>query len=159
MEKTFELKSLKIGMFGVDCKYRISETADDGVKTENEYHVKVTRAIHPDLENLFAGELTDIMAEIFNNTEFLAAKGLGVSSSIKPNGIAFAGQNDNIGISISGTIKTTFGEIRFKTPRIKYKTSTTAVAAKLTVLADKIVDEANAYLFENKTAEMEVFGE
>lgn len=159
MEKTFELKTFKIGMFGVDCKYILAETADDGVKTENEYHVKVSRPIHPDLEALFEKDLTAIVAKILDNTEYLAAvEGVGYNP-IKPTAISFAGQNDNIGISIQGTIDTKFGRVTFKTPRIKYQTSESAVAADLTVFADKIVDEAHAYLFENKAAELETFGE
>lgn len=158
MEKTFELKTLKIGLFGVDCKYRISETADDGTVTENEFHVKVSKPIHPDLEALFAKDLTQIVTDVFNNTEYTDELEMAVAK-IVPTAIAFAGQNDNIGISIAGNIETKFGRITFKTPRIKYKTSETDVAAKLTVFADKIVGEAHAYLFEDKTAEMSIFGE
>ena len=159
MEKTFELKTFKIGMFGVDCKYKICETEDDGTKTENEYHIKVSRPIHPDLENLFAKDLTAIVAEILDNTEYMAEPELSGDSRIVPTGITFAGKDDNICISILGTIATKFGRVTFKTPRIKYKTSQSDVAVKLTVWADKIVEESHAYLFENKTAEMDVFGE
>lgn len=158
MEKTFELKTLKIGLFGVDCKYRISETADDGTVTENEFHVKVSKPIHPDFEALFAKDLTAIVTDVFDNTEYAAELEMGVAK-IKPVAVSFAGQNDNIGISIAGVIETKFGRITFKTPRIKYKTSESDIAAKLTVFADNIVSEAHAYLFEDKTAEMAVFGE
>ena len=157
MEKTFELKTFKLGMFGVDCKYRICETDDDGVNTENDYHVKVSRPIHPDLENLFSKDLTAIVANILDNTEYFAELENGLSH-IVPTGITFAGQNDNIGISVIGTIRTKFGLVTFKTPRIKYKTSDSGVAAELTVFADRIIEESHAYLFENKTAEMEIFG-
>jgi len=158
MEKTFELKTFKLEMFGVDCKYRLCETYDDGTTTENEYHVKVSRPIHPDLEALFTRELTDIVCDVFDNTEFSAQRELG-RSPITPTGVTFAGKKDNIGISILGNIETKFGRVTFKTPRIKYKTSESNAAVKMTVWADKIVNEAYAYLFENKTAEMEVFGE
>lgn len=147
MEKTFELKALKIGMFGVECKYRLSETDDENIVTENEYHVKVSRPIHPDMEALFSGELSEIASRI-----------LGVEKA-EPTGIAFAGKNDNIGISIIGRIPSAFGDVTFKTPRIKYLISESDVAALFTVFADKIVDETHAYLFEGKTAELEVFGE
>lgn len=147
MEKTFELKSFKLGGMGVDCKYTVSETDDDNVTTEQEYHVKVTRPVHPDLRKLFDEDLTAIAREI-----------LGIEA-VEPTGISFAGRNDNIGVAISGKIYTKFGDVTFKTPRIKYMITESEVAAKLTVFADAIVDEANAYLFENKTAELEVFGE
>lgn len=158
MEKTFELRSLKVGMFGVDCKYRISETDDNGSVTENEYHVKVSRPMHPDFESLFERDLREIVTGIFDNTEWTADLEFN-RSKIVPTGIAFAGINDNIGISIIGYVETNFGRVTFKTPRIKYKTSEKDVAAKLTVFADKVVEETHAYLFEDKTAEMGVFGE
>ena len=145
-------------MFGADCKYKLSETDDDGTVTENEYHVKVSRPLHPDLTELFEHDLRAITSEILGTTDDISAIELG-NSTICPTGIAFAGKNDNIGISIFGERQTKFGRVVFKTPRIKYKTSETDVAAKLTVFADKIVNEAHAYLFENKTAEMAVFGE
>lgn len=156
MEKEFELKMLKIGPFGVDCKYRICETDDENVRTENEYHVKVSRPIHPDLTALFAVDLTDILAGILDNTQY-SAELVNGNCSIEPTGIVFAGKNDNIGISILGNIETKFGRIAFKTPRIKYQTSESDVAVKMTVFAEKIVEETHAYLFENKTAELEVF--
>ena len=158
MEKTFELKMFKVGLFGVDCKYRLSETDDENIVTENEYHVKVSRPIHSDLENLFSKDLTEILANIINTADDMAAIESG-TSRIVPTGITFAGKNDNIGISIIGERQTKFGRIVFKTPRIKYKTSETDVAAKLTVFAERIVEEAREYLFENKTAEMAVFGD
>lgn len=160
MEKTFDLKSLKLDPWGgVECKYRISETDDNDVETKNDYHVKVARPIHGDLSALFEKDLTAIVAVIFDNTEWAAELELGIDGHIIPTGISFAGKNDNVGIAISGEIRTKFGRVSFKTPRIKYLTSQTTVAAKLTVFADKVVNEAHAYLFENKTAETGVFGE
>ena len=159
MEKTFELKSFKTGDFGVDCKYRVAETNDDGVTTEQEYHVKVSRPVHPDLRNLFENDLAAIVTGIFDNTQYSAAQELEGEAAIIPTGVCFAGKNDNIGISILGAIRTKFGRITFKTPRIKYLTGESEICAKLTVFADAIVNEANAYLFDGKTAEMEVFGE
>lgn len=154
MEKTFELKSFKIGLFGVDCKYKIAETDDENIVTENEYHVKVSRPIHSDLETLFSKDLADVVANIFGVTD--AENG---TFHIVPTGVSFAGKNDNIGISILGEYQTKFGRVVFKTPRIKYKTSETDVAVKLTLFADRIVSESYAYLFENKTTEMAIFGE
>lgn len=158
MEKTFELKSFKIGVCGVDCKYRQSVTDEDGIITENEYHVKVSRPIHSDLRNLFEVNLRDITANVFNNTEDIAAIELG-ESRIFPTGVVFAGKNDNEGLSILGERRTKFGDVVFKTPRIKFKTSDTDVAAKLTVFAELIKSEVYAYLFMGKTEELSTFGE
>lgn len=149
MEKTFELKAIQLGL-PVDCKYIASETTDDNIKSENEYHVKVSRLIHDDLQDLFDNDLAAIVCDILTVTS---------EYPVIPTGITFAGKNDNIGIRITGDIVTTFGRVKFKTPRIKYKIGETKVDAQLTILADKLINEVYAYLFENKMAEMEVFGE
>lgn len=149
MEKTFELKAIQLGL-SVDCKYIASETTDDNIKSENEYHVKVSRPIHDDLQDLFDKDLAAIVCSILNVTS---------EYPVIPTGITFAGMNDNIGIRISGDIVTAFGRVKFKTPRIKYKLGESPVDAQLTILADKLINEVFAYLFENKMAEMEVFGE
>lgn len=151
MEKTFELKKLKIESFGlVDCKYIETETTDDGVTVSNEFHVKVSRTIHSDLRNLFIKDLCEIIGNIIGTDDL---------TEIEATGIAFAGKNDNVGITIFGERETAFGRIVFKTPRIRYKTSESKLASQLTVFADKIISEVYAYIFENKCAEMEVFGE
>ncbi len=152
MEKTFELKKLKLGLLGVDCQYQLSETDDDGIVTEKEYHVKDSRPIHSALRALFEKDLTEIVAMIFDVSDERA-------KSICPIGISFAGKNDNIGIAISGNIETGVGRVAFKVPRIKYLTGVSDLCAKLTVFADAIVNEAHEYLFENKSEDMPVFGE
>ena len=157
MEKTFELKTLKLTAFGADCKYKIVKTDDDGVVTENDYHVKVSSPLHPDLTNLFSQDLTKILAEIIGTPSDIADVEF-QQTTLSPDGITFAGKNDNIGISIQGVRSTKFGKIKFKTPRIRYKTSETDVAALLTVFAEKVVNETYAYLFQGKVAQMEVFG-
>lgn len=158
MEKTFELKKLKLGLLGVDCQYQLSETDDDGIVTEKEYHVKDSRPIHSALRALFEKDLTEIVAMIFDNMEDIALVQMG-NSRIYPTGISFAGKNDNIGIAISGNIATGVGRVAFKIPRIKYLTGDSDLCAKLTVFADAIVNEAHEYLFENKSEDMPVFGE
>lgn len=157
MEKTFELKNLKWDGAFVDCKYKLTQVDDDGVSETTDYHVKLTKHIHTDLEKLFE-DLRVIVAGILDNRQFIAEVIEG-HSNIFPDTVSFAGQNDNIGIVISGVIATKFGPVKFKTPRIKYKTSDSEVAAKLTVFADAFVNEVYAYLFEDKVAELSVFGE
>ena len=149
MEKTFELKAIELAT-AVDCKYIASETSDDNITSENEYHVKVARPIHLDLRDLFEKDLTRIVCAVLNVTE---------DYPVIPTGVSFAGKNDNVGIRISGTIATAFGYVKFKTPRIKYKTGETKVDAELTIWVDKLISEVYAFLFDNKMAEMEVFGE
>ncbi len=158
MEKSFELKSFKFDAFGAECKYRVSATDDDNVTMEQDFHVKVSRPIHLDLETLFEKDLRDVMVHLFDNTEYTAELDMG-NSRIAVNGISFAGKNENIGISISGTLRTKCGIIKFKTPRIKYLAGDSDIHAKLTVFADAVVEEVKQYLFEGKTEEMGLFGE
>jgi len=157
MEETFELKSFKLAPWGgAEVKYKISTTDENEITTEQEYHVKVTRPVHPDLVNLFTHDLTAIVADILDNTEITASLELG-NVRIQPVGVSFAGKNDNIGIGINGFYRAKAAYISFKIPRIKYKTGTADYCAKLTVFADNLVNEVHAYLFEGKQEELEPF--
>lgn len=158
MESTFELKSFKLEAAGADVKYNVTEVDDNGVETEQEFHTKIARPVHPDLINLFEQDLTAVVADIFDNTEISASLSLG-HIRIRPDAIAFAGKNDNVGIAISGIYDTKFGKVKFKIPRVKYLTSDADACVKLTKFADEIVNEVHAYLFENKGAKLETFGE
>lgn len=157
MEKSFELKSFKFDAFGAECKYRVSATDDDNVTMEQDFHVKVSRPIHLDLETLFEKDLRDVMVHLFDNTEYTVELDMG-NSRIAVNGISFAGENENIGISITGAIRAKCGKIVFKTPRIKYLAGDSETHAKLTVFANAVVEEVKQYLFEGKTEEMGLFG-
>jgi hypothetical protein len=158
MESTFELKSFKLEAAGADVKYNVTEVDDDGVETEQEFHTKIARPVHPDLLALFERDLTAVVADIFDNTEITASLALG-HVRVFPDGIAFAGKNDNVGIAITGHYDTKFGKVRFKIPRVKYLTSDADACVKLTKFAGEIVNEVHAYLFENKSAKLETFGE
>ncbi len=157
MEKTFELKSLKIIDGDVDIKYRVVESEDDAVN-ENDFHVKSTRMVPRDIENLLEQDLARIVAAIFDNSEDIAEFALG-NSKIVPQGISFAGNDDKKGIVISGAYRTKFGKCKFKTPRIKYLAGDNDVCAKLTVFANAIVTAVQAYLSGSATVETGTFGE
>lgn len=154
----FVLKSFCLGAGEIDCKYRTTET-DNEVTTEQEYHVKVTRPAHADLENLFKKDLAAVVAHIFDNTEDIAALELLDNLRVEPNGISFAGKDENLGIIIKGVRHTKFGDVKFTTPRIKFLAGDNEVCARLTVFAQKAIEEIKAYLFEGKQAEMQIFGE
>ena len=149
MEKTFELKKVKIGFLGADCKYNLIEKSDEGVTTENSYHVKDSRPIHEDLVKLFAD--LAVFASVLFGWE-------STRDGIAIDAIAFSGKDDNAGAVLSGTYDTKAGPIKFKTPCIKFN-GEWDMAAELSAVADVIVNEVNAYLFEGKHAQMEVFGE
>lgn len=150
MEQEFILKSFKIDGFEVESKYRMVETSDDGETLDNSFHVHCGRPIHEDLQKLFEDDLTQIVRDMFGDD---AVK------HITTTGIEIAGKGENIGLRIFGVIGTRHGDIRFRTPRIKYLVGQTDVCAKMTVFVDKMVNEAHAYLFEGKSADLSVFGE
>ena len=133
--------------FGVDVKYVITEKADDGIVSRNEYHVKKSNPIHGDLSKLMK-DLTEIAKKIIK-----------IDNTILALCFSFSGKDDNIGIVIKGFFESKFGRVKFAIPRIKFKTSESEEAARLTVFADAVVAEVYAYLFENKTADMGIFGE
>ena len=149
MEKEFKLKKLMWSGIDIDCKYTMTETTDDGITTIKENHVKDSRPIHDDLKALFA-KLVPIAAQIFRWE---------CEDDVKVSGIALAGKDDNVGVSIVGTYQTTQGTAKFKSPRIKYLAGDSEVCADLTSLIDEFVTEIDLYLFHDKTAEMGVFGE
>ena len=158
MEQNFELKSLKLDIFGLDCKYKLTEVDEKDVETTHDNHVKDSRPIHQDLVRLFSEDLTKIVVCVLGYASDFDAINFD-TSFIKPQGISFAGKDDNIGIVISGTRRTNYGDAKFKTPRIKFKAGSTSVDAALTVFADAVVNEAYAYLFDGKVAELKFFGE
>ena len=142
------MKKVKIGFLGAACKYNLIEKSDEGVTTENSYHVKDSRPIHNDLVKSFA-DLASIASVLF---------GMEGANGIIIDAIAFSGKDDNAGAVLSGTYDTKAGPIKFKTPCIKFN-GEWDMAAELSAVADVIVNEVNAYLFEGKHAQMEVFGE
>lgn len=158
MEREFELTAVKFAGGVVDCKYVITATDDEGVVTEQSYHVKDTKPVHPDLRKLFEDTLVHISALISDNTEYIGELELG-ECRIVPEGVSFSGKGDNRSARITGDIKTKFGRASFKGPRIKYMLGESDVDAELTKFADALVSEMYAYLFEGKVGEVEVFGE
>ena len=115
---------------------------------EQDYSINLSKPIHSELAAAFETELSEIA------TELLASE-----SPIKVTGVSFAGKNDNIGMALSGEIASLQGAIQWKTKRIKYLTGQDELCARLTGLAELLTKEVNSYLFENKVAEISVFGE
>lgn len=152
MNTKFELKSFALSESGTDIKYRLTETDDSGMVTENDYHVKNTRPVHPDLQGLFDKELTAIVAAVFDEWKFLHDMMNG-ETHIFPGSVSFAGKNDNAGMAIGGTLQTSYGDVVFRTPRIKYSES--RISAKLTMFAAALINEVQLYL-DGKTAELDV---
>lgn len=153
MEKSFELKSVKIYPFGLECKYCIIEFDESGTEIETQHSVKDCRLIHSDLREIFDMALPIEAEAIIGIDANEMMVGLEVT------GVSFSGKGENIGVCLNGIILGKFGPVKFKTPRIKYKVSDTDVAVNLTHWAESLTKEVYAYLFEEKTAEVKIFGE
>ncbi len=149
MEREFKLKKVAWVNGELDCKYVMTETNDDGIVTIKANHVKDSRPIHKDLQNLFL-LLVPIAAEIFRWEHVV---------NVSVTGFSLAGKDDNIGVTIFGNYLTTHGTAKFKSPRIKYLAGDSKVCSDLTMIIDLFVTEIDSYLFNDKVAEMGTFGE
>lgn len=164
MEKEFELKAFKIKGYGdYEIKYRLTITEDDGNVDEQDYSINLSKPIHSDLQKLFDRDLNVVAFALFGGDSLkVSEQYMEMSPSlafVKVTGVSFAGKNDNIGVALSGEIASLQGAIQWKTKRIKYLTGQDELCARLTVLAELLTKEVNSYLFENKVAEISVFGE
>lgn len=140
---------------GVSCQYGIQTTKDDGSVETAIYQKKDSRPPHLDLIHLFVHGLASVIATVFH---FDKIDGFTLNQ-IVPTTIKFSGKNEKVGIVISGYVD--YGVLRrlqFKTSKIKYKASESEFCAQLTVLAHNIEAEIQKYLFEDKTATVEEFG-
>lgn len=175
-EKAFALskvKTLKGG--GLDVHYEVTETIGDESYT-NKYHVESAKDIHPDLRDCF-NRLRPIMGRIFNITSFLsivetpdfkATKKQNKLSrdfademlkNIKVRGVSFSGQNDNVGVVLTGSFTVSNNQkTAINSPQLKFKTKVFGFEKELEEIAADIETEVYAFLFKNKKAQLELFG-
>lgn len=175
-EKAFALskvKTLKGG--GLDVHYEVTETIGDESYT-NKYHVESAKDIHPDLRDCF-NRLRPIMGRIFNITSFLsivetpdfkatqkqnelsrdfAAEML---KNIKVRGVSFSGQNDNVGVVLTGSFAVLDNQkTAINSPRLNFNTKVFGFEKELEEIAADIETEVYAFLFKGKKAQLELFG-
>lgn len=175
-EKAFALskvKTLKGG--GLDVHYEVTETIGDESYT-NKYHVESAKDIHPDLRDCF-NRLRPIMGRIFNITSFLSVvetpdfkatpKQNELSrdfademlKNIKVRGVSFSGQNDNVGVVLTGSFTVSNDQkTAINSPRLKFNTKVFGFEKELEEIAADIETEVYAFLFKNKKAQLELFG-
>lgn len=175
-EKAFALskvKTLKGG--GLDVHYEVTETIGDESYT-NKYHVESAKDIHPDLRDCF-NRLRPIMGRIFNITSFLSIvetpdfkatqKQNELSrdfademlKNIKVRGVSFSGQNDNVGVVLTGSFTVLDNQkTAINSPRLKFNTKVFGFEKELEEIAADIETEVYAFLFKNKKAQLELFG-
>ena len=175
-EKAFALskvKTLKNG--GLDVHYEVTETIGDESYT-NKYHVESAKDIHPDLRDCF-NRLRPIMGRIFNITSFISMvetpdfkateKQNELSrdfademlKNIKVRGVSFSGQNDNVGVVLTGSFTVLDNQkTAINSPRLKFNTKVFGFEKELEEIAADIETEVYAFLFKNKKAQLELFG-
>lgn len=175
-EKAFALskvKTLKGG--GLDVHYEVTETIGDESYT-NKYHVESAKDIHPDLRDCF-NRLRPIMGRIFNITSFLSIvetpdfkatqKQNELSrdfademlKNIKVRGVSFSGQNDNVGVVLTGSFTVLDNQkTAINSPRLKFNTKAFGFEKELEEIAADIETEVYAFLFKGKKAQLELFG-
>lgn len=175
-EKAFALskvKTLKGG--GLDVHYEVTETIGDESYT-NKYHVESAKDIHPDLRDCF-NRLRPIMGRIFNITSFLSIvetpdfkatqKQNELSrdfademlKNIKVRGVSFSGQNDNVGVVLTGSFTVSDDQkTAINSPRLNFNTKVFGFEKELEEIAADIETEVYAFLFKNKKAQLELFG-
>ncbi len=175
-EKAFALskvKTLKGG--GLDVHYEVTETIGDESYT-NKYHVESAKDIHPDLRDCF-NRLRPIMGRIFNITSFLSIVETpdfkatqkqnelsrdfadAMLKNIKVRGVSFSGQNDNVGVVLTGSFTVSNDQkTAINSPRLKFNTKVFGFEKELEEIAADIETEVYAFLFKNKKAQLELFG-
>lgn len=175
-EKAFALskvKTLKGG--GLDVHYEVTETIGDESYT-NKYHVESAKDIHPDLRDCF-NRLRPIMGRIFNITSFLSIvetpdfkatqKQNELSrdfademlKNIKVRGVSFSGQNDNVGVVLTGSFAVLDNQkTAINSPRLNFNTKVFGFENELEEIAADIETEVYAFLFKGKKAQLELFG-
>lgn len=161
MAKTFALKAVKFNAGILDCKYRLTDTANGDYEVQ-EHHVKNDRYVHEDLLNLFEKDLVDILTDVFDVTQFHAeALNEDGENTLCAYGITFTGDGDKRSAKIAGGIKTKYGVINFTTPRIRFGSTKKEDSAgeRLKAIEVALTREVEAYLFNGKSAEVSVFDE
>lgn len=175
-EKAFALskvKTLKGG--GLDVHYEVTETIGNESYT-NKYHVESAKDIHPDLRDCF-NRLRPIMGRIFNITSFLSIVetpdfkatqkqnelsrdfAYEMLKNIKVRGVSFSGQNDNVGVVLTGSFTVSDDQkTAINSPRLKFNTKVFGFEKELEEIAADIETEVYAFLFKNKKAQLELFG-
>lgn len=175
-EKAFALSKVKILKGGgLDVHYEVTETIGDEIYT-NKYHVESAKDIHPDLRDCF-NRLRPIMGRIFNITSFLSIvetpdfkatqKQNELSrdfademlKNIKVRGVSFSGQNDNVGVVLTGSFTVLDNQkTAINSPRLKFNTKVFGFEKELEEIAADIETEVYAFLFKGKKAQLELFG-
>ena len=170
--KLSKAKLIKDG--GLACTYEVEEVI--GQETyNNKYNSESPKLEHPDLKNCFR-KLVYIIARIYHLTffktlmetqEFAATRGQvdvankafdEVMDKVEVTGIALSGEEDNVGVIITGTfLADTNQKMSINTHRIRLEGDHYGFEQDLTDIVSEIEEEVYAYLFEDKQAQLQLF--
>ena len=79
--------------------------------------------------------------------------------NIKVRGVSFSGQNDNVGVVLTGSFTVSNNQkTAINSPRLEFNTKTFGFEKELEEIAADIETEVYAFLFKNKKAQLELFG-
>lgn len=155
-----KVKECKNG--GLDVHYEVIERNDTEVYT-NKYHIECSKDIHPDLKECF-NRIRPMMAQVVNYvaTDDEQTKDVVetiLAESLEVRGISLSGKHDAVGVVIAcNLITNTFMKIPINSPRIKLSSMVYGFEEELNDIIPEIEDEVYKFLFEDKHAELEVFG-
>lgn len=171
--KLGKVKLVKDG--GLDVVFQVEEQIGQEVYTEK-YHTESTKDIHPDLIKAISGMKT-IMARVYHmnffrmlmtNDEFNATPEQSeiaeklyqeILAKIRITGLSLSGQDANEGVVISGTFTAdTNQKMAINSHRIKFTDTKYGFEEDLEITTDEIKEEVYAFLFENKRAQLSLFG-
>ena len=79
--------------------------------------------------------------------------------NIEVRGVSFSGQDDNVGIVLTGLFTVSNGQkTAINSPRLKFNTEKFGFEEELEEIAADIETEVYAFLFKGKKAQLELFG-
>lgn len=174
-KKQFNLKKVKLlNEGGIDCHFEVMQTM--GNETYNEkYHMESAKDVHPDLKKQIS-RLKPIMARVYHMSfvrtlllmpEFkatqeqcdLAETGLQeIMQKINISGIAISGDDDKVGIVITGTFTADSNQkMAINSHRMKFNDTRYGTEEEMEEIVLEIENEVYAFLFENKKAQLDIF--
>ena len=174
-EQNFSLTKVKLDKDdGIDIHYSVSEVVGQE-HYSNEFHVKSSKQVHPDLKEHF-NVLRASMARVIHfssfrtmsvTKEFNADKDQlelvqnhfeELLNKIEIRGISLSGNDDNVAVIMTALLEVGNGQKTvINTPRIKFNTETYGFEIQLEEVIQEIEKECYAFLFKGKKAQLELF--
>ena len=169
-----KVKLIKDG--GLDTHFEVKETLSSEIYLEK-YHNETGKDVHPDLKKCF-DMLKPIMGRIYHHNFFktlletpdfkatplqktLADNAFQeVMQKINVTGLSFSGSDENLGCVITGTFTADSNQkMAINSHRIKFTDTRYGFEEELQAICSDLEHEVYEFLFNNKRAQLELFGE